>query len=332
MKQAAILTFDYELFLGKKSGTILNSVIRPTQTILEILQRENAKAIFFVDATWLLFLKKNSGSDLKIVSDQIKDIVRQGSSVELHLHPQWIDAYQKDGTIYFKTFENYSFSAFKPDEILDLFRSSTALLESITRQKIRCYRAGGSCIEPFNQVKRAFDICKIKFDFSSFPGVYLRSGHIYDFDYRDIPDLMFFPFEDSVKKPTPDGNYFEFPTSTYNNNAFYRLLNIGLLKLRNDKIGGDGEGIQRELTLISRLVSKKLGFSRTFLTLDQMDTHLFQHILWHHFRNRRLIVILSHPKTFSGNSALNLTHIARYYNTMNSDDLDPFMLKENEMQ
>jgi hypothetical protein len=56
MKKNSIITFYYEVFLGHKTGTIETCVIKPTQLILEILHGNNAKAIFFVDATWLLFL------------------------------------------------------------------------------------------------------------------------------------------------------------------------------------------------------------------------------------------------------------------------------------
>lgn len=55
MKKNAIITFDYEVFLGRNTGSVFNSVIRPTEEILKVLNRNKAKAIFFVDTTWLLF-------------------------------------------------------------------------------------------------------------------------------------------------------------------------------------------------------------------------------------------------------------------------------------
>jgi hypothetical protein len=328
MKKNLIITFDYELFLGKKSGTIANSVIKPTQFILEVLQRNNGKAIFFVDATWLLFLRKNSPSDLKTVAKQIKDIISQGSSVELHLHPQWINAYIKQDSIGFEPDFKYKLHSFKQEEIIDIFKTSIDLLESITLQKILCFRAGGFCIEPFQKIKQSFEIFKIKYDFSLVPGVYLRSGKIYDYDFTDAPNLPYYSFQESAMVPDIQGDFIELPLSTYNNNAFYRLFNNVLLRLKKDKIYGDGKGIQQELSFLSRLLSKRLGFSRTFLTFDQMSSVLFKYILNNHFRNTPMIVILSHPKTLSDESLLNLAYVSRSYNTMNTKDLTHFLKEQ----
>jgi hypothetical protein len=327
MDKSAILTFDYELFLGRKTGTVHNSVIHPTRRILEILKKENARAIFFVDATWLLFLRKNSGSDLKIVEQQLKDIISQGSSVELHLHPQWVNAVNKDGVIYFESFNHYNFLSFSQEEILDTFEASVDILTSITGQKIRCYRAGGFCIEPFEHVRSAFERLNIKYDFSSVPGVYLKSGHIYDYDFRGVPERPYYSFEDDLREPVPGGKFYEFPASTYYNNPFYRLVNLGLLSLDNHKIYGDGSGIQSELSRLSRLKSKNMGFSKTFLTLDQINTRLLSYILYYHFQKTSLMVILSHPKTFSENSANNLLYIIKYFKTLNTDDIERLIIQ-----
>ena len=55
-----LFTFDYELFLGKRSGNVIESVIEPTQEVLNILSEFSCKAIFFVDTTWLIKLKELS--------------------------------------------------------------------------------------------------------------------------------------------------------------------------------------------------------------------------------------------------------------------------------
>src|ERR1035437_7267252 len=157
MKENVIITFDYEVFLGQQTGTIENSVIRPTKKILEVLKQNYAKAIFFVDATWLLFLRENFPEDLLRVTDQLKDIIKTGSTVELHLHPTWIQAYRIGDRIAFRSFENYKLQSLNKGEIHHLFKKSIDLLESITNQKVRCFRDGGFCIEPFDKIKNVFD-------------------------------------------------------------------------------------------------------------------------------------------------------------------------------
>ena len=63
-RKRAIITFDYEVFLGRETGTVENCVLKPTEEILKILRANNAKAVFFVDTTWLIFLKDNFPDDL----------------------------------------------------------------------------------------------------------------------------------------------------------------------------------------------------------------------------------------------------------------------------
>ena len=56
-----LFTFDYELFLGERSGNVLDSVINPTQDILNLLEEYNIKAIFFVDTSIKRFMKLLGG-------------------------------------------------------------------------------------------------------------------------------------------------------------------------------------------------------------------------------------------------------------------------------
>jgi hypothetical protein len=325
MKKKAIITFDYEVFLGRQTGTIENCVIKPTQLILEILKKNNAQAIFFVDATWLLFLKENFPADLQLVSEQLKDITKTGSSVELHLHPQWIKAYRTGNKIGFKSFDNYRLHSLNQEDILDLFRKSIELLESITLQKVRCFRAGGFCIDPFAPIKSAFEAFEIKYDFSVAPGMLITGGNEYDFDFSDAPNLPFYPFQNDVKIPDHKGLFVEIPLSTYQNNPIYRLTNKLQLRLKKDRIFGDGYGIQEKSYYFLRSLSRRLRFSKAFLTIDNTSSGFFKFLIKYHFKKPVLLVIISHPKTLSKQALINLSFITDNYNTLNSINLDNFL-------
>jgi hypothetical protein len=321
MEKEILLTFDYEVFLGSETGTIENSVINPTIKILEILKRNNAKAIFFVDTTWLRFLKEKFPSDFKCVSDQLRNIIEAGSTIELHLHPQWLQASRIKDKIKFTSFEKYRLHSLSKEEILDLFAKSILLLESITSQKISCFRAGGFCIEPFDQIKTAFEHSGIVYDFSVAPGMFLKGGNIYDYNFTNTPNLPFYRFGNDVQTPDNNGNFFEIPLSTYLNNPVYRLSNKLQLKLKKDKIFGDGIGIQEQQNLFSSSVLRRLQLSRSFLTLDKTSHIFFKSLIKYHFRKSKFLVIISHPKTLSGQGLINLSYIVRKYKTLNSYDL-----------
>src|ERR1700739_3552615 len=98
-KKNILFTFDYELFLGKKSGSVNRCVLEPTQKLLAIFSEYKISgAIFFVDTTWLIRLKEvafnNSAAkkDFEKIVEQLRDVVSRGHYVFPHLHPHWINA------------------------------------------------------------------------------------------------------------------------------------------------------------------------------------------------------------------------------------------------
>jgi hypothetical protein len=91
-----LFTFDYELFLGKRSGTIGNCLISPTLKLLNIFSKHNISGIFFVDVLWLTRLKDSTSisakTDLQKIVIQLQKIIADGHYLFLHIHPHWLDA------------------------------------------------------------------------------------------------------------------------------------------------------------------------------------------------------------------------------------------------
>ena len=111
------ITLDYELFFGKSSGTLDNSIIKPTEELLEIIDSLNIKANFFVDAGYLVNLEMLSNEhpqlkkDYQKVTQQIKKLAQDGHSIELHIHPHWEDSYYDGNNWIFDT-KRYKLSDF----------------------------------------------------------------------------------------------------------------------------------------------------------------------------------------------------------------------------
>jgi len=324
IKKNAIITFDYEVFLGRKTGSVEKSVLQPTEAALKILKANNAKAIFFVDATWLTFIQKNFPDDFYKVVAQLKDIVDSGSSVELHIHPQWLNATVEDGNIVFGTLQHYKLQSLKQEEILGLFQQSIEMLQAITSQKISCFRAGGWCIEPFSDIKPALEVFNIKYDFSVVPGLFLNEGKVYDYDFSIVPRLPFYKFSDTINENAEDGCFTEIAVSTYQNSPFYRVMNKTLLKLSRDKIFGDGVSAKEKS--MDKTITQALRFTKSMLTLDKTSTLIFKYLLNTHFRKSKLIVVVSHPKIISKQALLNLKYISETYNTLSPGELDKLQI------
>src|SRR5882757_1817531 len=98
MKKSLLLTFDYELFLGKSSGSVQECMKQPTKLLQKVLSRHGVTAIFFVDTTYLLTVEKNAKKyavcreDLEAVSKQVQELIMDGHYVFPHIHPHWLDA------------------------------------------------------------------------------------------------------------------------------------------------------------------------------------------------------------------------------------------------
>jgi peptidoglycan/xylan/chitin deacetylase (PgdA/CDA1 family) len=199
MKKLLLITFDYELFLGSRSGKVKECIIDPTYKLLEILKRYEFKAIFFVDTVYLLRLQEiadnypKAQEDKKAIFDQLTTIVRQGHYIFPHIHPHWLDAeyledlneWSLDNTRYYK------FSSLSNEKQKEVFDASVRVIQTITCQigqdiPLDAYRAGGWSIQPFEYFKPHFEKHGIRHEFSVIPGRYQRSeAHYYDF--REAP-------------------------------------------------------------------------------------------------------------------------------------------------
>ena len=92
MDKNVIITFDYELSLGNKSGSVKKCMLEPTNLILGVLKNHNAKAIFFIDTPYLKRLEEISTKfdqakgDLIAIENQIIQIADEGHYVFHHIH------------------------------------------------------------------------------------------------------------------------------------------------------------------------------------------------------------------------------------------------------
>ena len=113
MKKRIILSYDYELFFGDRSGTVQKSLIEPTNQLLDAMDSVGFKGNFFIDWQMIKYLSMEDDNrckqDYDAIVNQLKDIVHRGHRIELHIHPHWVDAkYNGDGTWNFNEFEHYS--------------------------------------------------------------------------------------------------------------------------------------------------------------------------------------------------------------------------------
>jgi len=311
-KKILLITFDYELFLGDKSGSVKDCLIKPTDHLIKLLNRYNRKGIFFVDATYLIQLRNiankydNAGKDFESIKSQIRELVTFGHSVFPHLHPHWLDAKYDEQTNEWslKDFSKYRFSSINNDQRTSLFQDSINILNDIIKPvnpdyKIDSYRAGGWSIQPFSDFKPYFEKYKIINDFSVIPGKYnISTAHV--FDYRNAPTKNIYHFYDDVTKELKDGPFKEFTISSIALSKMMVWFNFkisGLLKRLQIKPYGNGSTVNSKVIEeadVQNLNGKRIVASfegLTFITLSKYIKAI---------KRNNYFQFISHPKLLTG--------------------------------
>lgn len=309
MKKKIILSYDYELFFGEKSGTVQKTLIEPTNLLLDCMDSVGAKGNFFID--YLMFERleqlddERAKSDLCLIKDQVKDMVRRGHRIELHLHPHWIDAkYNGDGTWDYSDFTHYSLYSLSPNERNRMFKEGTDYLTSLVREvdpeyRICAFRAGGWTIQPFSLVKDCFKENKILIDSSAMCGIY-QDNKYSKFDFRKVPDKEYYRFSDDVCVENLNGGFVEVPITVYSKPVWLRAADkfISLFGEENKCIT-DGTHTRHDLPEKKNKI-KLFKPSRYSFSLSGL-TPIIIYILFI-LNKKELITFIDHPKDFTYSS------------------------------
>ncbi len=309
-KKNLLLTFDYELFLGIKSGSVDRCMIEPTDALIHILDKYALKSIFFVDATYLHFLreegKKHEAAqrDFEKIKKQLQEMVLKGHHLYLHIHPHWKDAqYHPDINQWSHVKKShFSFENLNTEERDYIFKTSFSVLQDIASINpdhiIEGFRAGGLYIQPFDIFIPYFKKYNISCDFSVLSG-FSSKGENYGYDFSKINYKDIYLFEQDVTMPTHEGSFIEFPISVIEagiqtkvlNSLWHRLY----LKYKKNDVWGDGIPTQNKL--ISKPSTPKYTLKESasieMMNLVKVNTYV------RYFRNHNFMQMISHPKFLS---------------------------------
>lgn len=323
-----LLTFDYELFLGRNSGSVESCLITPTREILRRVREHSATAIFFVDATYLRLIETSDKQSYARVAAQIEEMIGSGCEVGLHLHPHWLDATKSGGDSWsLENFSRYRLHALGEDDLRRVFSESLESLAKVASGadstcRINTFRAGGWCIQPFLPLRNLFQEFGIEYDFSVTSGLYKNSlpGHFYD--YRSAPkDRVAWRFTNDPCVPQDDGEFVEVPVAAYKASRASLIANN--LRIRGQKVFGDGQGFGggRLWELAGKLFASE---SLRQLTLDMCSQELLETSL-RCTSGRSLRVFASHPKILSTVSLNNLSYLLERCSTLKIADISRFI-------
>lgn len=231
---ALVITNDYEV-MGDGSGDIWELMIGPTAEILDICEEFGVPHTLFVDMVelWQFEEAERTGSlgtdfgGASAIREQLKSAVSRGHDVQLHLHPQWLDAVPHAPGSWSVHRAHWRL----PDvpgglggrgdirSLRGLFHRGTNDLEEMLRTVspgYRCiaFRAGGYCVQPAEDVLRVMREEGLRIDSSVAVGR-RKDDRFAWFDFRDAPDDRSHWFvEDSVTVPSDEECLLEVPIFT----------------------------------------------------------------------------------------------------------------------
>lgn len=322
-----LLTFDYELFLGKRSGSVYNCILLPTELILKSLSKFNLKcAIFFVDTTYIWRLKQidnpSAIEDLNTLITQLTKIIRSGHFIFPHLHPHWIDA------VYINEINEwdlsnkskYRFHTIEPETQDQLFRFSIDFIQDIQKRagvqySIDSYRAGGWCIQPFEEFKPFFDKYGLKNDFSILKDFSLNDKDAF-YNFENFPSRFIYPFSENIGKIEVNGHYLAYSITSIHISKLKHLINKFFLKVIF-KLGynnfGDGMSARKVQHPELDQTSENAYFTKKEIEMTSIElmTSIKSDIYRSFIKDNSLIHFISHPKMISSHNIRCFNHFLK---------------------
>lgn len=195
------LTLDYELF-GNGKGDVFKHIIEPTNKILEIAKQYNAVLTIFFEVVeyWRIKQEWENGNTMGYAQNptaamekQILEAIKQGHDVQLHIHPQWVDAKwtEKGWEVDDSSHRLSHYEREGEYSLENLLRKGKETLEALINPlnpEYRCValRAGGYNSQPSERIVSAMRNTGLKIDTSIYPGGHMTSV-VEEYDYRQVP-------------------------------------------------------------------------------------------------------------------------------------------------
>jgi len=318
-----VVSQDYELFFGE-SGSIEKCLIEPCDYLLEFARKKDVRVTFFVDAGMLCCMKRIArtdpmiGSMLTTVKRHIESLVSSGHEVGLHIHPHWEETVWKNDRWSFAG-TRYRLRDFSHEEVAEIFESYTSALQELTDGQIKCYRAGGFCVEPFGRIRDQLLRHGITIDSSVVPGAVLKDKDK-GFDFGRISDRGWWRFRESPTTPDPEGDFLEIAVTPLKLPLFHYWGRLADRTMKRSAIKMFGDGSSKTLGN-SEILRRLTGRGRVSeLSLDAPKARRLVSASVSR-RNREVWQVMGHPKLLGPSSLEMLSQFMDCLGVNRSDTL-----------
>lgn len=238
-----IFTLDYEIH-GNGSGEFENWAYFPTSKMLNVLDIYGAKLTIMAEMGHYWAMKRYEElflRDIYLFESQLKNAIERGHDVQLHFHPQWIDATFEDGNWHMdfsrKTIERlchsydeaYFYLKKGKDDLQDLLTPVKPDYQCV------CFRAGFLQMQPSENMIKALEDAGFRSDSSVSKGVKADDNlRLLDFSsaYSRYQPWTVSMFEICNRDET--GKLYEFPILSDSKDLIDKIKNK-IIKFRKEK-------------------------------------------------------------------------------------------------
>ena len=316
-----VLTLDYELY-GDGSGDVFEHIIEPTDKILNIANQYNIKLTIFFEVVeyWKLKEEWNKGNKMGYANNPITAIERQlrqayidGHDIQLHIHPQWVDAYWGNNkwNVNYNEWRLGNFCRTGEMSLIALMQKGKETIEELIKPVDHSYqcialRAGGYNIQPSDKIIAAMNNVGLSVDSSIYPGG-KEDSNLSNYDYRGISADCGLWRTGCRLEEEGDSNIYELPVTAYPIIRWRKYMSKERIKaiFKNIKSAKSSFSVKtNNSNKQSRLFSKITYFFET--EWQTWDYCLFDKSMHKKFfsyaaktQNRDIFVLVGHPKGFS---------------------------------
>lgn len=215
-----IFTLDYEIH-GNGEGSPHELMVEPTCRLLDLFEKYGAKLTIMADVAEILKFKEYKekfGRDdyhHGAIENQLREAIRRGHDVQLHLHTSFFNARHQDGR-WLQDWSEYNFAGLPLERLSEVVRVGKRYLEDLLKPVAPTYgcvafRAANWSVCPSRNVVRALVENGIRIDTSVFK--YGRREGIVSFDYSDAPSELvpWLADEDNMCRRNDAGKLMEVP-------------------------------------------------------------------------------------------------------------------------
>ena len=310
-------TFDYELFFGENVGSVDNCMIKPTNMLIDKLEKVGALATFYVDIGYLNRCQEldcDKKNYTKVV-EQIKQLQSIGHDIQLHIHPHWEDSRFESGK-WVMDVQRFRLHDFDSEHATDIIQRYSKTFKDITGNNPLAYRAGGWCIQPFEHIADALYKEGVRVDSTVYKNGYNRSSTHF-FDFRHSPELNHWTFDNDPLKQDESGRFLELPIADIAVSPifFWEFVLAKKLGGKMHRNIGDGSAIAMSKSQLLRLL---LLPSYSVASIDGYKARLLEKA--YRMRVKRLgmeadFVIIGHPKAVTEFSLRKLAGFLEMHST-----------------